>query len=344
MTPMSILRAATLAGFLAGALPQTTHACAFHTALPEATVSELISGAVSVVAARPARDNPFRFATVAVLKGTAPDDAPPLLVDSATRTRLARNPADAVLFALLADGTWKRLLPLDPASRPIVERLIEGANRWSSPEGMAERRDLFAGLLTHPDANLRRLALQELDSLPYGVLRDGAYPVPADDLLRGIADINEMPFAPIRILLLGLVDDASAGEAIGLQVDRLTRVPVETHLGAWLTAAIERGDLAEVRQTLLASPERLTAAQVTEVVRALSVQRAGGDPALQEPIDAALRELAFTRPDAAAEIARTFAATSDFSQVTLMRDLSAARAFTSPLDLLAAATYVAGAP
>jgi hypothetical protein len=343
MSPLRTLRAATLATLLAIPLPQAAAACAFHTALPEATVSERIASAVIVLAARPAADNPFRFAPVAVLKGTAPADAPPQLVDSATRTRLARNPEDAVLFVRLADGTWERLLTLDAATRPVVDRMIEGAGDWSSPEEMAGRRDLFAGLLTHPDEGLRRLALRELDALPYGVLRARAYALPADDLLRGIADVNEMPFAPIRILLLGLSADASADAAIDNQVDRLARLPVEMNLGAWLTAAIERGDLAEVRRKFLSSPQRLSPAQVTEVVRALSVQRAGGAPALHAPIDAALRALAFARPDAATDIARTFAASSDFSQVALIRELSAARAFATPGDLMIAATYVAGA-
>ncbi len=344
MSLRAALRALALAGLLTPSVPGSVTACAFHTTLPEATVSKRIAGAVTVLAARPATDNPFRFAPVVVLKGADPVDAPPQLVDSATRSRLARNPSEAVLFVRLADGTWERLLLLDAATRPIVEWMIDGAGDWSSPDAMAERRDLFAGLLAHPDERLRRLALQELDALPYAVLRGRSYDIPTDDLLRSIADINEMPFAPIRILLLGLSSDAPADAAIAGQVHRLGQLPVELNLGAWLTAAIERGDLPGVRQTFLASPQRLTTAQMTELIRALSVQRAGGDPSLQESIDAALRALAFARPDAAAEIARTFAASSDFSQVALIRELSATRAFATPGDLMVAATYVAGAP
>jgi hypothetical protein len=198
MSLLTTLRTATLAGLLLLLVPDRLAACAFHTALPEATVSQQIAGAIEVVAARPAADNPFRFEPIAVLKGAASASRPPHLVDSATRTRLARNPGEAVLFAREADGSWIRLLLFDAATRPVVERMIEHAGAGTGPEGAAERRDVFAGLLAHPDAGLRRLALRELDALPYGVLRNGTYPVTAEDLIRGIADIQDMPFAPSR--------------------------------------------------------------------------------------------------------------------------------------------------
>ena len=50
--------------------------------------------------------------------------------------------------------------------------------------------------------------------LPYDVLRGGTYPVPAEELIRGATNIDEMPFAPIRILLLGIGGGDGAREAI----------------------------------------------------------------------------------------------------------------------------------
>jgi hypothetical protein len=93
MSLRTTLRTATLAGLLLLPVPHRLAACAFHTALPEATVSQQIAGAIEVVAARPAADNKFRFEPVAVLKGAASASRPPHLVDSATRARLARNRA-----------------------------------------------------------------------------------------------------------------------------------------------------------------------------------------------------------------------------------------------------------
>ena len=145
MNLLQTLRSATLAGLLILPVPERLAACAFQTVLPEATVSQQIAGAIEVIAARPAADNPFRFEPVAVLKGAVSASRPPHLVDTATRARLARNPGDSVLFAREIDGSWTRLLVLDVATRPLVDVLLARAGEWTTPVGAAERRDLFAG-------------------------------------------------------------------------------------------------------------------------------------------------------------------------------------------------------
>jgi hypothetical protein len=248
-----------------------------------------------------------------------------------------------VLFARAADGAWTRLLVLDTTTRPLVDRMIARADAWSGPEGAAERRDTFAGLLAHPDEGLRRLALRELDALPYGVLRDGTYPVAAADLLRGIADIQDMPFAPIRILLLGLDGGSEPDAAITDRVMSLAASGADLHLGAWITAAIESGGrdgVAEIERLYLGAPGRLTEAQLTDIVRALSEQSANGDPALRAPLDGTLRRLVSLRPEAAPLIAQAFGANADYSQTGLIRDLVAARAFTDRAGLMAATAYI----
>lgn len=342
----STLLAVGLSATLFLALPDRLAACAFHTALPEATVSEQIAGSLAVIAARPANANPFRFEAVTVLKGDAPYDHPPHLVDSGTRSRLSRNPSDAVLFARNADGSWTRLIMLDAATRPIVDHILDDIDRWASPEGASARRDLFAGLLDHPDDRIRRLALRELDALPYSVLREGHYPIGAENLLNGLTDMQEIPFAPIRILLLGLTQGDAAKAAIDHQVRRMARDFGDMHLGAWITAAIEIGGpdgLAKVEQLFLGKARQSTETQIAAIIQALAVQRAGGDIILGPAIDATLRRLAEANPKAAPQIARTFGATSDYSQASLIRDLVSARAFSSPGDFILAATYVMGA-
>ena len=343
MTPGATIRAAALAGLVLLSGPDRLAACAFHTALPEATVSQQIAGAIEIVAARPAADNPFRFEPVAVLKGPASASRPPHLVDSATRTRLARHPGEAVLFAREADGSWTRLLILDAATRPLVDRMIARAGAWTGPGGEAERRDTFASLLVHPDDHVRRLALRELDALPYDVLRGGTYPVAAAELLDGIADIQEMPFAPIRILLLGLDGGSAADAVIRARLVRLAASGTDLHLGAWITAAIESGGpdgVTEIERLYLGTPGRLTEAQLTQLVRALSEQSAGGDPALRAALDGALRRLVSLRPEAAPLIAQAFGANADYSQTRLVSELVAARAFTDRAGLMAAAAYI----
>jgi hypothetical protein len=248
-----------------------------------------------------------------------------------------------VLFARAADGSWSRLLVLDAATRPLVDRMIARAGAWTGPEGAAERRDTFAGLLAHPDERVRRLALRELDALPYGVLRGGTYPVDAEDLISGIADIQDMPFAPIRILLLGLDGGSVADAAIAKRLASLAASGTDLHLGAWITAAIESGgqdSVAEIERLTLGSPGRLTEAQLTQLVRALSEQSANGDPTLRSAIDGTIRRLVAYRPDAAPLVAQAFGTNADYSQAGLIRDLVAARAFTDRAGLMAATAYL----
>jgi hypothetical protein len=339
----AVLRTATLAGLLLLPIPAPLGACAFHTTLPEATVSDQIAAAVEIIAARPSRVDPFRFERVAVLKGASSGSGPPDLVDSAMRHRLARFPDESVLFARMADGSWTRLLLLDAATRPVVDRMLARAVDWRTPQGALERRRVFAGLLRHPDERLRRLALGELDALPYSVLRSGSYAIPADDLLRDIADIQDMPFAPVRILLLGIEGGSDARDAISRRLASMASSGIDTNLGAWITPAMEGGaseGIAEVERRFLASPGRLTERQLIEIVRALSVQSAEGDPALRTSLDGAIRRLVSLRPDAAPMIAQAFGAASDYSQVPLIRDLVATRAFDSRLDLMVATAYI----
>lgn len=346
MSLLKTLRTATLAGLLLLPVPDRLAACAFHTVLPEATVSQQIAGAIEVVAARPAADNPFRFEPIAVLKGAVSASRPPHLVDSATRTRLARNPGEAMLFARESDGSWTRLLILDAATRPLVDRMIARADAWTGPEGAAERRDTFAGLLAHPDEGLRRLALRELDALPYGVLRNGTYPVAAADLLRGIADIQDMPFAPIRILLLGLDGGSEPDAAITDRLTSLAASGADLHLGPWITAAVESGGpdgLAAVERQFLAAPERLSSLQLVEIIRALSVLSAQGDTALRVPLDRAIRRFVTLRPDAAPLIAQAFGAISDYSQIAVIRDAAAARPPSDRDQMMAVLAYVSRA-
>jgi hypothetical protein len=341
------LHAALLAALLGAAAPRPAVACAFHTELPELSLSQHIAASVTLVAARPAAGDPFRFADHRLLKGTPPPDAPPQLVDAATRRWLAAAPGHAVLFARDANGIWSRLLLLDDTTGPLVDRMIARADAWTGPEGAAELRDTFAGLLAHPDEGLRRLALRELDALPYGVLRDGTYPVAAADLLRGIADIQDMPFAPIRILLLGLDGGSEPDAAITDRLTSLAASGADLHLGAWITAAIESGGrdgVAEIERLYLGAPGRLTEAQLTQLVRALSEQSASGDPALRAALDGTLRRLVSLRPEAAPLIAQAFGANADYSQAGLIRDLVAARAFTDRAGLMAATAYITRAP
>jgi hypothetical protein len=115
---------------------------------------------------------------------------------------------------------------------------------------------------------------------------------------------------------------------------------VDTNVGPRTTAAIEIGGpeaVAEAERLVLPAPDRLTHSQLTQIVRAPSVQGAEGDPSLRVALDGTIRRLVSSRPDAAPLIAQAFAATGDFTQIDLIEELPAARLLTERRDLMAAA-------
>ena len=257
--------------------------------------------------------------------------------------RLARNPGEAVLFARDVNGSWNRLLVLDPATRPIVDLMIAHTEDWTSPDGIAERRDTFAELLNHPDAVIRELALRELDALPYKVLRERIYPVSADDLLRGIKNVNSLPSAPIRILLLGINGEDRARDAIADQLDHMAKTGSVTNLGAWTTAMMEVSGADGIAALGRLSPgpdSRWTEAHRIELVRALALISSEGDPGLRNAVDGAIRTLVLHDPEAALLIVQAFGANGDYSQIGFIRELVASRAFADRAGLMAATAYI----
>jgi hypothetical protein len=334
------------AGLLLLSAPVQVAACAFHTVLPTATLVEDIASSVEVIAARPSAADPFSYETVAVLRGEASGFTPPYIVDSVTRARLAKNADEAVLFARNPDGNWIRLFTLDATTRPFVDQLMKRADIWASPEGAVERRDLVAGLLAHPDARLRRIALRELDGLPYDILRGGTYPISPADLLQTLSDVDQMPFAPISILLLGLSDNAHARDAVAQRLAGMAESGSDFNLGPWITAAVESGGaagIAAVERQFLTTPERLSQPQLVAIIRALSVLSAQGDPALRAPLDQAILKFVTRRSDAAPLIAQAFGVFADYSQIAVVRDAAAARPFTDRDQVMAVLAYVSRA-
>ncbi|MEM7074614.1 MAG: hypothetical protein AAF484_05975 [Pseudomonadota bacterium] len=308
------LRSVALAGLLFSLSTGQALACAFHAYLPDATLSAQIANAAEVIAARPSAKDPFRFETVAFLKGTPSESTPPHLVDSATRLRLARNPGDAVLFARESYGPWKRLLVLDQATRPLVDHMLD--ETWPSPARADDRQAVFSSLLAHPDQRLHLIALRELDGLPYAALRRGTYPISTRNILDDLLSLSEMPYAPIRILLLGVKGDDAAKRVIFERLAQSALVGTDIHLGAWMTAALESSGiegLAELERLFLKPGSTATEAQLVQLVRALFVQKTEGDSALEAPIDDMMHRIAVLYPDVAPMIAQSFGATSEYA-------------------------------
>lgn len=325
------------------ATPQHVAACSFHVSLSGNTLSRQIADSVELVAMRPSEQNPFQFEAVEQLKGIRSDSIPPHLVDSSTRRQLAANVNHAVLFARGSDGQWTRLMLLDEDRRRIAQELLANSSSWASPGGAAGKRDYFAALLSHPATDVQHLALRELDAMSYEVLRDGTYPLTADELLSGIVDLQSMAFAPIKILVLGIMGGRDAEQAI---LDRLEGLAVSgssLNLGAWISAGIEAAGLHGIdkfEREFLNLERALSDTQLLEIVRALSVQSTSGKPELRTALDDTIRRIVGQYPEAGPMIAQVFAQASDWSQVGLVRDLIATDAFPKRSDLMAAVAYV----
>lgn len=155
-----------------------------------------------------------------------------------------------------------------------------------------------------------------------------------------------MPYAPIRILLLGINQGDDARDEVARRLSSMAAGGGGMNLGAWMTALIESGGpegVLSLERLFLAAPGSLDDARHTYIVRALSVQSAESDPTLRTSIDSTLRRFVSLRPDAAPLIAQAFGAAEDYSQVALIREFVAARAFTERRDLMAATAYIARA-
>lgn len=318
--------------------PSVAVACAFHLNLPSRPLSQVLADSPTLVAARTTVADPFRFTDLRILKGGAIVDTPPHLVDSETRRKLQADPEAAVLFSR-EGGAWTRLFFLNDATRPAILHMLA----WSDqpvPPSAPVRRDFAADLLQSSDPGLHNLALRELDSLDYGVLRAGHYPVTATQLLHRIDLLQDQAYAPIRILLTGIV---GGGEQ---QFRDRAQSRAGLNTGAWLTASIETGGhqaISEIRDELAEKGPPANRDTIAGIVRALALHRARGAPELRPDLDRALAEIARLSPHAAALLPGTFTALSDWSHGALVQDLLTERAFQDKQSAFAAAAYLSRA-
>jgi len=95
----------------------------FYTVPPEVPLSWQITSSDALIAARPGRDDPFRFTDIQVLEGQSIASGPPGLIDSGTR-RLLRSEA-----GLAGVHRSERGLSSDYGVRQLIHRCISKAKR-----------------------------------------------------------------------------------------------------------------------------------------------------------------------------------------------------------------------
>ncbi len=339
------LAIAGLAAFVGAALVTPAAACPVCIERPEATLADRLLSADVVAIAREDPDRPFRFAPVAVLAGSVEGlPRPPLLVDSATRRRLAAGPEDGVLLLHEGDG-WARAAHLDPAAQGVVAEILARGPAWrNEPEA---RFAFFEPLLHHRDRTLRHLAMDELSRGRYGLIRRMARPIDGETARQALADRSLIPWQAFHILMLGLSERAEDRAFIRARVATAARLGGDRELDAWATALIEIDGavgVATLVREWLETPGRDVEA-LRAVLTAFSIHARDGDPALRPGLLAALHALPRRRPDVGGSVAAALGEIGDFSQGAAIERimLDAARRGEIGLrdpELMAAAFYV----
>jgi len=339
---LTLAPAVALAAILAAILAVgSAQACGFHGYTPQPSLVDRLLASDQVVLARASALNPFRYEAVAVLAGGRGAVDIPDLVDTATRRRLAREPA-AVLFARTgAYSRWQRLAYVDAAFHPILAQILSRLPAWDGGDA-DDRLTFFAGLLPHPDPAIHRLALKELDKADYGPLRRLELAVPAARVAARLDRVAEADLKPIRVLLLGLTEDPSLVPYFKARV-RANAGAGSAVLGAYATALIETEGAQAVgwitHDILTDAAVPLDSKEL--LVEAMAIHAAAGAPATAAAVAAAMQEALRQDASLAPAVARQFGQRADWSLEVPLSDLLRRRALSSPSDILVVTHYVA---
>ena len=317
-------------------------ACSFHGYVPAKTLAQKVIESPWVVLARENPDQPFTFRSVRSLKGADEPVEIDQLVDSTTRRRLTANDGDAVLFALSPEnGGWSRLAYVSTGERGFFLELVDLAAKWGGGNLEAERFTFFSALYRNGGEDRRYLALAELDRASYGHLRGMKVPRTTEEIVAGLRNIREQQWAPIRILLLGLIGDEASRRVVGRAIATAEASGFGGNLGAWATAYIEIDGATAIGRLRRSFLDRIgvPALQSKAILSAFAIHGRDGDSGLRLTIDRALARAMHARPDLVSDAALTFAAQGDFSRSDLFADAIASRRGHSPEALKAVYSY-----
>ncbi|MEM7753641.1 MAG: hypothetical protein AAF230_09520, partial [Pseudomonadota bacterium] len=223
-----------LSGLLSLWLGQTALGCAFHGYTPDPTLVDVLYATEHAVLARLDPSRPNHYVPFETLVGPEASTIP-VAGDAGTRSRLLHAPSQTVLLARDgAYGPWLELAVLDGRFRDVVTHVLAQQSHWRWG-GEAARAQHFAALVNDPNPDIERLALQELDRVPYTTLK--ALDRPELIGLRQALESIDDDLMPIRVLLAGLSKDRRFSPYLRAELDTavLNDVP---YLGAYATALI----------------------------------------------------------------------------------------------------------
>ncbi|MCX7301520.1 MAG: hypothetical protein NTX73_14320 [Rhodobacterales bacterium] len=307
---MRIKAAAILmAALLAVAAAPPVHACLACIAMPEDSLADNVAQAEVVALLRPQPDDPFRYAPVAFLRGGPDVPEVPFLVSRDRAAALAANQDGAVVATWTAAGGWMIHDLADTEMKSILQDVL--SRDLSSPQA---RREFFGPLVLSADPALSRMAMIEISTLPYPVIREIPVRVPRQDVARLLSDPVWADWAPVMILLFGLSDGPADKAFVRHAADAIAENGRTVHLAAWATALIEMdGDagIAWLRENYLENPDR-SVLELREIGFALA-SHAARDDAEGAAVRDALAELAAAQPAVAGALAKVLLDREDWS-------------------------------
>ncbi|MEM9630365.1 MAG: hypothetical protein AAGA50_03500 [Pseudomonadota bacterium] len=323
--------------------PGAALACSFHNYKPAKTLVDWLLNGETVVLARPDPDDQFSFKISRFFRGQSDGANIPYLVDSTSRRRLADNPEEGVVFARSVAGDWVRVLYLAADHRVLVNTILQNADDWRSEQFHPERFATFADYQDHPNRDLSRLALQEIDRVPYPMLRTLQVRVPEMELLKSLRNWNDYSYRPINFLLLGLTKSSVARSIVNDQIEIMQDLDNSQNLGAVATALIEleHARAIEKLDRLYLSNRSQPLAKLEAIVEAMAIRNSLGSKETRLAILQALKGFVAERPDGAAMIARHFSTRQDWSFGNYLEDLLKMPDTLTPSSRLVVSVYVA---
>jgi hypothetical protein len=250
--------------------PGGAQACAFHGYTPNPTLVDVLLATEQVALGEPVPGRLGQYRVVQTLAG------PPLAeVEVPPGWRLKTSQKGMVLLA--RDGAYGHWLPLavmEDRFAEVISQVMAQQSDWIYGDD-GPRLRYFARLINDPDPQVRRLALQELDRVPYAALR--AAPLPRVQDLRAGLTADDEALLPIRVLLAGLSKEHSLAGPLRRQMDEAVQRDLP-YLGAYAVALIELEGKAGVQQIF---EKYLTAGDLPEstqvrLVQALALQYRNG--------------------------------------------------------------------
>lgn len=291
------------------ALGTAASACLACIAMPSESLADKAVAADAVALLRPDPDDPFRFVVTHWLKGGPVTDPVPFLVSRARAAELAADPEAFIVATWSGPSGWAIHDLGSPALSAVLSDLIDAPP--VTPETL---RDWFGPLAGHDEPGIARMALIELASVPYSVLRETPVRLDRREVSRMVADPTWSEWAPIAIILLGLSPDPEDRAFIQRAADLALRSGRSAHLAAWVTALIEVDPEVAIERVLAtgfsAVPE--FPSQREAIILGLATHAARSD-ATGATVRGALAQMAAEHPDVAAALARAMTEREDWS-------------------------------